>query len=425
MKNLHTHTLANGLTVILYNTHSFPTLTTMLMVGAGSRYENEKNNGVAHFFEHMVFKGTEKYPDSYTIASTIEGLGGIFNAFTSKDHTGYWIKAPNHHFDTVIDVLSDMIMHPLLLPEEIEREKGVITEEINMYEDTPARKVEEILENAMYAQNPLAMDIIGSKKTVSSCTQDTLRAYIETLYRPNNSVLVIAGGFQEGIDYVKKIEQKFQKWQKKNTISFEKFDVDQNKPIVTIKNKKTEQAHFCLAYRAYSLHDKRKYPLNVLGAILGGGMSSRLFREVRERRGLCYYISTSREAYGDCGSLVTQAGVVNNVEKIKEALRVIQEQQRSIVNGKITDTEIRRAKEMIKGRILLSLESSNSIASYYATKEILEQKITQPREIIDAIEAVSKEEIVQIAQDIFIPEKSAFALIGPFNTNAFDACFRA
>jgi predicted Zn-dependent peptidase len=425
MKNPQIHKLQNGLTVILYDTQSFPTLTTMLMVGAGSRYENKQNNGIAHFFEHMVFKGTKNFPDSHIIASTIESLGGVFNAFTSKDHTGYWIKAPNHHFDTVIDVLSDMVLYPRLEPEEIEREKGVITEEINMYEDTPQRKVEEILENAMYAGNPLGMDIIGTKETVSSFTKKTFQEYIAKLYRPNNSVLVIAGGFRNSNNYLQKIEQKFDSWEKKTVPSLEKVEGKQTKPIVVIKNKKTEQAHFCLAHRAYSLHDQRKYPLNVLGAVLGGGMSSRLFREVRERRGLCYYVYTQREAYHDCGSLITQAGVVNSQEKIQEAVRVIREQHEDIRKGNVSDEELTRAKEMIKGRILLSLESSNSIASYYATKQILEGTVTPPRDIIEAIDKVTKDDVVTVADDVLREDNVTFALIGPFAANTFDSSFGA
>jgi predicted Zn-dependent peptidase len=425
MKNPQMHTLQNGLTVILYDTESFPTLTSMLMVGAGSRYENETNNGVAHFLEHMVFKGTKRFPDSHIIASTIEGLGGVFNAFTSKDHTGYWIKAPNHHFNTIIDVLSDMVLNPRLEPEEIEREKGVITEEINMYEDTPQRKVEEILENAMYAGNPLGMDIIGTKDTVQSMTKETFQDYISQRYRPNNSVLVIAGGFQKNNKYLQKVEQKFGSWEKKRVPSSEKMGENQKKPVVVIKKKKTEQAHFCLAHRAYSLYDPRKYPLNVLGAILGGGMSSRLFREVRERRGLCYYVYTQREAYHDCGSLITQAGVVNDKEKIQEAVRVILEQQDDIRHGNVSDEELTRAKEMIKGRILLSLESSNSIASYYATKQILEGTVTSPRNIIASIDRVTKEDVISVADDVFRRQKLTFALIGPFAENTFNSVFEA
>jgi predicted Zn-dependent peptidase len=423
MTNPKIHTLNNGLTAIIYDTKSFPTLTTMLLVGSGSRYEDSKNNGIAHFFEHMVFKGSKKYPDSHAISSTIDGLGGVFNAFTSKDHTGYWIKAPNNHFETVIDVLSDMVLNPLLLKEEIERERGVITEEINMYEDTPSRKVEEILENILYPDNPLGFDIIGTKETVSRINKKMFDDYIGRLYIPNNSVFVIAGGLDNSHNYLEKIEQKFGHWTKSKKPTFPIVTKNQSSPNVKIKHKKTEQAHFCLAYRGYSSFDKRKYALTLLAAILGGGMSSRLFSEVRERRGLCYYISSQRESYYDCGSIVTQAGVVNNKEKIEEAVKVILEEQGKIVNGDISDEEIERAKEMIKGRILLSLESSNSIASYYGVKKILEGVVLEPKSLINKLEAVTKLEIIEVAREVFKKDKASFALIGPFQQGDFSDLF--
>ncbi|KKP32772.1 MAG: Peptidase, M16 family, partial [Candidatus Roizmanbacteria bacterium GW2011_GWA2_32_13] len=189
-----TYTLKNGLQVIFIDTKTFPTLTTLLLIGAGSRYENEINNGVAHFFEHMAFKGSKKYSNSFVISSTVEGFGGVFNAFTSKDHTGYWIKATAKHFETMIDVISDMIQTPKLLTEEIEREKGVIKEEINMYEDMPQRKVGEIFETLLYKGSPLGFDIAGTKETVKKFTRQTFIDYINSLYHPNNAVLVVAGG---------------------------------------------------------------------------------------------------------------------------------------------------------------------------------------------------------------------------------------
>jgi predicted Zn-dependent peptidase len=189
-------TLENGLHIILVDTKSFPSLTTLVMVGAGSGYETTVNNGIAHFFEHMAFKGTKKYPNSFVISSTIEGFGGIFNAFTSKDHTGYWVKAPTEHFEKVIDVLSDMILHPLLVSEEIDREKGVIVEEINMYEDMPSRKVSDLFDALMYKGNPLSYDIAGTPETVRSFDRKIFTDYIESHYHAGNAVVVIAGGFE-------------------------------------------------------------------------------------------------------------------------------------------------------------------------------------------------------------------------------------
>ncbi|MCX6731282.1 MAG: pitrilysin family protein [Candidatus Roizmanbacteria bacterium] len=229
--NTQSHTLSNGLRVLLIDTESFPTVTALVMVGAGSRYERKDNNGIAHFFEHMAFKGSKKYKTSFEISSAIEGIGGVFNAFTSKDHTGYWIKATTEHTHTLLDVLSDMILHPLLEADEIEREKGVIVEEINMYEDMPARKVGDIFEEVMYKGSQLGFDIAGTKETVTAFNRKTFTDYIDELYHPNNAVVVIAGGLQ-GKNYLPEIEKKFGTWKNKKTLAFEEY-VGQQKPHST------------------------------------------------------------------------------------------------------------------------------------------------------------------------------------------------
>lgn len=456
------YTLKNGLTVILIDTEAFPSLTTLLLVGAGSRYENTKNNGIAHFFEHMAFKGSKKFPDSFTIASVIEGAGGVFNAFTSKDHTGYWIKSTVEHFERVVGVLSDMIIHPLLDREEIEREKGVITEEINMYEDMPQRKVGEIYESLLYAGHPLGYDIAGQKETVAQFNQSTFRDYMQELYHPKNAVLVVAGGlnkvksasarqrrdgsqssqgpaigvneipyagkskikssqlthFQYSLQvdrYLEIIEKKFGDWTNGKKTDFERIEENQEKPQIHLVHKKTEQVHFCIGFRAFSFFDRRKYALSVLMAMLGGGMSSRLFIEVRERRGLCYYVGTSRELYHDAGTLVTQAGVSVNESKVKQAIEIILKEHRAITQGNIKDGELERAKELIKGRFILSLEDSSHVASFYGTQKILENDIHSPQRLIQAIEKITKEDIVSVASDIIRNERLNMAMIGPFD----------
>lgn len=412
----HLHTLDNGLRVILIDTKAFPSLTTLLLVGAGSRYENQDNNGVAHFFEHMAFKGSKKYPDSLTISSVIEGTGGVFNAFTSKDHTGYWIKSMVGNFVTVIDVLSDMVLHPLLLTEEIAREKGVIVEEINMYEDTPQRKVGELYESLLYDGHPLGFDIAGEKKTVKTFTRKTFTDYIHDLYRPKNAVLVVAGGLDWKNNYLEIIKDRFSHWQDGQKGQFEAIKDDQKEPQLLVKYKKTEQAHFCLGFRAFSFFDKRKHALAVFSAILGGGMSSRLFIEVRERRGLCYYISTGRELYYDVGNLVTQAGVTVQVGKVKQAIEIILKEHLKIAKGKIKKDELSRAKELIKGRLILSLEDSFSVASFYGTRMILEEKLRDPEQVIATIDKVSIDDIVSVASDVVKNSGLNLAVIGPFET---------
>ena len=414
-------TLSNGLPVIFIHSHDFPTLTTMFLVGAGSRYENKKNNGIAHFFEHMAFKGTKKYPNAKLISQTIDSIGGDFNAFTAKDHTGYWVKAPRSHFNTVIDLLSDMIRHPLLETAEIEREKGVIVEEINMYEDMPARKVGDVFDDIMFPGHPLGYDIAGTAKTVRSFSKATFTHYLADHYHSANTVLVIAGGLnhEKGVldNYLGDIEKKLGSWGKHKKKGFVKFEYLQKKPEIKIHFKKTEQAHIALGFRAFSQTDPRRYVLSVLAAILGGSMSSRLFTELRERRGLCYYISTSRDLYEDTGYIVTQAGVTNNFEKVQEAIKLILKEHKNIAEGSLGDIEIKRVKEMLKGRLLLSLEDSHDAASFIGGRYLFEKELINPDMIIQSIDKVTKDQLIETAKMLFLTNQLNIAVIGPFKNH--------
>lgn len=408
-------TLDNGLQVILVDNPAFDSLTTLLLVGAGSRYENRQNNGIAHFFEHMVFKGTEKYRDTMSLARAIESLGGVFNAFTAKDHTGYWIKAPSKHFSKTLDVLSEMILRPLLREEEIEREKGVIVEEINMYEDEPQRKVVELFEHLVYKDNPLGMDIIGTKETVMSFGQGTFKKYLESLYHPNNAVLVVAGGLNGASkSYLRAIEDKFGGWQKGQVLQFEKVKEKQNKALGRNFYKKTEQAHLAIGFRVFSFFDPRRRQLNVLSALLGGGMSSRLFYELRERRGLCYYISTQADFYHDTGIIYTHAGVNTNISKIKQAINLILKEHNKIKRGILDKEELRVAKEYLKGKFLLSLEDSLNIALFYGRRQLLSGFLETPDEVIKSLDAVKASDVIDLAKELFVAEKLNAALISPF-----------
>lgn len=419
------HTLPNGLDVLFVDVGAFPTITTQLLVSAGSRYERPDNNGIAHFFEHIPFKGTKKYPTAFDISAAVEGRGGVFNAFTSKDHTAYWIKALTEHFETSVDIISDMILNPLLDEEEIEREKGVIVEEINMYEDTPARRIGEILDGRMYPDNPLGFDIAGTKETVTSFTKKTFTDYMDTFYYPNNAVFVVAGGLHQVESpksqvrsYLDIIEKKFGSWKPGQKPSFQPVVEKQTKPDVYIKYKKTEQANFALGFRAFSFSDPRREALSLLSTVLGGGSSSRLFIEVRERRGLCYYIGSGREFYPDTGNFIIQAGVANKADKVKEAVAVTLKECKKISQGDLKEEELTRAKEMLKGRILLSFEDSANVANFFAYNKLIEGKLKDPVELLKKVDAVTAADIVDLAKTIFVPEHLNFAIIGPFEENS-------
>jgi len=419
--NPQTFTLKNGLRVIFIDTEIFPTLTTLLLVGAGSRYENEKNNGIAHFLEHMFYKGSKKYPNPKIISQIIEGMGGHWNAFTSKDYTGYYIKAATDHFPKIIDILSDILLNSLFDNKEIEKEKGVIVEEINMYEDTPQRRIGEIFEGLVYKDSPLGFDIAGNKKTVTSFDRNTFLNYMNSLYHPNNAVLVVAGGLNGQKNYLDIIEKKFGNWKSGIKSDFIKVKEKQDKPRILVHHKKTEQAHFCLGFPTFGINDKRRRILSVLITILGGGASSKLFQEVREKKGLCYYISTGAEQYLETGSIVTQAGIAKDVEKVKVAVKATLVEHENMVKGLFSDDDIDRAKEMLKGRLLISMEDSFNIAHFFGNKKLLENKMETPEEIIKKIMSVKKEEIVDLAKEIFTKNKLNFAIIGPFEQKDFQS----
>lgn len=422
MNTYHTHTFPNGLKLLTIPTGGVASVTVLVMVGAGSRYETKKINGLAHFLEHMAFKGSKKRPTALAISSAIDGIGGEFNAFTGKDHTGFYIKARAVHLPLLVDVLSDMILNPILEPAEIEREKGVIIEEIHMYEDTPMRHIGDIYEELLYGNTPLGWNTAGKPEIIRSIKRDNFVTYIDGLYRPNNAVMVVAGGIGEKTsairhqpsDIVDLVEKSLKDWKKDATWQWEKQSDTQIKAGVKVKYKNTQQAHMALGVRAYPLGHPKRFALSVLSVILGGGMSSRLFIEVRERRALAYYVHTNVEQYLDVGNLVTQAGV--DVTRIDDAIKVISTQYQGVAlkSMEISQPELRKAKEYLKGRLTLELEDSRSVAGFYGTQEILKRAVLTPEEVMQKTESVTLEQIYDVAKDIFRPEKLNLAIIGPF-----------
>ncbi|MCL4382296.1 MAG: insulinase family protein [Patescibacteria group bacterium] len=406
--------LPNGLRLITVPMEHVQSVTVMILVGAGSRYEKRPISGLSHFLEHMAFKGTEKRPSAFAISSEIEGIGGEFNAFTSKDQTAFYVKAASPNLPVLIDVLSDMLLNSQFDKEEIDREKGVIIEEINLYEDTPSRKIGEIFEELLYGDTPLGWDIAGRKETIAQIQRADFMEYINGLYAPENTVVVIAGGISRQEPKIKDLVVKsLGGWQNKKTWTFLPALDKQDKAQAKIVYKKTEQAHLVLGVRGYNLFHADRYALGILATILGGGMSSRLFIQVRERRGLAYYVHSVAEHYADVGHLVTLAGV--DLEKIEEAIRVILEEYRKVSKAKdISQKELIKAKEFLKGRLILELEDSRFTASIFGSGEILENRVKTPEEMMEKIDRVKKEDIQRVADDVFREAKLNLAVIGPF-----------
>lgn len=405
--------LANGLRVLTIPMPSLESVTVLVMVNAGSRYETKNISGIAHFLEHMAFKGTEKRPSALDISSIVDGMGGECNAFTSKETVGYYIKSAKARMETSIDLLSDMLLNSKLDSAEIEKEKGVIIEEINMYEDLPMRKIGDIYEQLLYGDTPMGWDIAGSKDIINAIKREDFVGYMSQLYSADNMTVVIAGGFDEA-QAVSTVEKYFSPMKQFKIKDYEKIVENQSAPASLFKTKQTEQIHVALGFRTVPLMSEKRYPLSVLAAILGGGMSSRLFHEVREKRGLAYYVRTHQDEYADAGTLVSTAGI--DPKRVVEAVEVMMEEYRKVATGamQLATEELKKAKEYLKGHMVLDLEDSRSVAGFYAHQELLEDEVENPDQILTKLEAVTKEDVEAVGKEFFKNEGLNFALIGNF-----------
>lgn len=413
MLNHRLTTLPNGLRLITIPMKGVESMTVMIGIGAGSRYETKETNGLSHFLEHMLFKGTEKRPTSLDIFSTLDSIGAEFNGGTEKEYTIYYVKANVAHQNLAFDILADIVLNSKLEAEKIEREKGVIIEEINMYEDTPLLKISEVFESLLYSPASLGWYIAGRKENVKAIKREDFVTYQKRLYYPGNIVVVKAGKVEEK-EALNLTEKYFGHLKSQAKEEFHPYSYyNQNAPRVRLRRKKTNQSHFCLGMRAYPHSHPDRYVLRILSTILGGGLGSRMSIQVRERKGLAYYVRTSSVFYRDNGNLVTQAGV--DVKKIDEAIKVILDEYWKVCQEKINSEELKNAKELLKGRLILSLEDSGTVAERYALQAILEEKIRDPQEIIEGIEKVSADDIQRVAKDIFAPERLNLAVIGPYN----------
>jgi predicted Zn-dependent peptidase len=407
----HKNTLKNGLRIITFPMENTKAITLLVLVGAGSKYEKKEINGISHLIEHAVFRGTKKRPQTLDITKELDRVGGIYNAFTSKELMGFWVKVDSKHFDLSCDILSDMIFNPLFREKETEKEKKAIIEEINMFLDTPQVYILNLWEELLYGNQPAGWLIAGEKETVKRISRKDILNYYRLQFGAKNVVISLAGNFKEK-EATSKIKKFFGKFKKIKTLSKKSVIERQKNPQVLLKEKETDQTHLTLGVRAYNLFSPKKYPLAVLSNLLGGIMSSRLFLEIREKRGMAYYIRTTDENYTDTGYLVTHAGINN--KRAEEAIKIILREYRELKEKKVPKEELQKAKDNIKGHILLGLETSDAWAAYFGSQEILENKISTPEEECQKIDKVSQDDILKIAKEIFQPQKLNLALIGPF-----------
>jgi predicted Zn-dependent peptidase len=408
-------TLSNGLRVISAPLDHAHSVACYIMLAAGSRYEEASNRGIAHFAEHMFFKGTERRPTAKDIALEVDKIGGEFNAFTSKEYTGYYIRCAGEQRDTALDVLVDMIRHSKFDEEELEREKGVIVEEMNMYIDTPRDYVGSLYEELLFGSNPLGWETLGTRDTVRAATRQTFLDYIDHWYTPQRMVVGVAGAV--GDDLVPKLEELLGDLSGNGSGGPAHVTVERGtEPQLHVHQKDSDQANICLGLPSYPLQHPDRYALQLLATVLGTGMSSRLFLEVRERRGLAYYVYGINHAYIDNGTLVAQAGV--DLARADEAVKVISDEFRKLAEQPIPDDEIEKARALAKGRFVLQTESPNGLLLFGLRREVLEDGVVEPEELLAGLDAVTADDIARVAQDVIGNNAMRLAVIGPFDDDA-------
>lgn len=407
-------TLSGGLRTILLPRADMASVTFMVLIGVGSRYETPRQWGLSHFLEHMFFKGTTTRPTTKEIAEAIDNIGGEFNAFTGEEYTGYYVKVAADYLEKGAAVVADILLRPLFPPEEIERERGVIIEEIRMYTDTPMRHIGHLWQQALFGNHPLGRRIDGLVETVSKFKRPDFLAYTTKHYHTENAVVAMAGKFDPA-QAQKLLAKLFSSLpQGKETFPPKAPAKTPHQRFVHEYRKQLDQTHIIVGVPGVSLHDKRRWPVEVLATILGAGMSSRLFLKVRERHGLAYAVRTSADSYTDTGSFATQAGV--RTDKASFALQLILEEYDRVMQEPVADAELTKAKQMIRGHMLLELEETNALTVYAAGQELLQKEILTPAQILEQIEAVTTADIQASAQQLLVPAKRAVALLSSYKS---------
>ncbi|MCF7865716.1 MAG: insulinase family protein [Candidatus Pacebacteria bacterium] len=425
-------TLKNGLRYLFIPMKETQTILAMVLVATGADFESKKQNGLSHFLEHMCFKGTTKRPSAKSIALEFDTIGADYNAFTSRGLTGYFARAHKKHAGHIFDIVSDVYLNSTFPQEEIEKEKGVVIQEINMYADDPHSRVAKLATHLLYGDQPAGWEILGTKETVSSFSRADLVKYRKSQYDAKNTLVVIAGNFDEKT-IESEIKKAFGKMPegKKNTRA--KTIVKQSAPQIAIDTRKTDQTHLILTFRAYGYENggisskldlkvsgkldpvaiqKKISALRTLTTALGGGMSSRLFQKMREELGICYYVGSSALLRPDAGNVVISAGVAN--DRVKEALEGIMSEVRRFKEGGISLDELKKVKEYRLSGLVLHLETTEDFADFYGKEEILRDKITTEEEVSEHIEGVKKEEVDTVAKEVFVASGVNLAITGPF-----------
>lgn len=402
--------LPNGLRIVAVPQKNARTATVMILVEAGSKYENKEQNGISHFLEHLCFKGTKKRRGPMDIAKELDSLGAQYNAFTGHEYTGYYTKVAAAKLNKALDIVSDLYLNPIFDSKEIEKEKGVIFEEMNMYEDMPNRKVQDEVLSLIYGDQPAGWSILGDRKAIKILKRDDVIKYREKHYVASATAVILSGRIDE-----KKIFSivagKFKDISQGRKTGKEKVRENQKKAAARIKFKKSDQSHLVLAFRSFPLEDERNYALRLLSAILGGSMSSRLWHRIREEMGAAYYVRAFNDSFTDHGVFQISAGV--DTKRIKEVISVIIEELKKVKKNSISPEEIIRAKDSLIGNMHMALERSDDLAEFCGSQEIMKKKIVTAEEMERKIRVVRASDIQSVAREIFTPKRVNLAVIGP------------
>jgi predicted Zn-dependent peptidase len=407
----HLKKLPNGLRLLTVPLPQTETVTVLVLVGTGSKYEEKAKNGLSHFLEHMCFKGTTTRKTAKDIASELDALGSQSNAFTSHEYTGYYAKGDRKKFKELFDIVSDIYLHPTFPEAEIEKEKGVIVEEINMYEDMPHRSIFEVFSTLLYGDQPAGWPIAGSKETVGGMTREDFVQYHDSQYVPSNTVIVVSGNIDERstLQITRKYFGPLKKGRAKQQL---KIVEKQTEPGVLLKHKTTDQSHFMLGFRTYGKGHKDNMILSIIATLLGGGMSSRLFIKLREDLGAAYYVDADNDVSADHGVFYIRAGVTNT--KIETVLGEIGKEIKVLTEESVTDRELEKVKSYLLGNLKLYLEPSDDIANFFGRQAIVGEKIKNVADIEKEILAITEKDIKRVAKKIFTKKTLNLGIVGPF-----------
>ena len=404
-------TLDNGLRILTSHMPQTHAVCVAIFIGVGSRYEAPPEAGASHFIEHLLFRGTQKRPNPREISEAIEGLGGLLNAATDKELTFYWCKVAQNHFPTALEVLVDMLLHSNFYPEDIEKERQVIIEEIHMCKDSPSQQAGILIDELLWPDHPLGRDIAGTSESVASINSEMLRGYLTAKYTPNNTLITVAGNLEHD-EIVEVVRGLLGNWTNSKPRAVYQTFLEQPGERLKIEKRDTEQAHLCLSLPGISLSHPQRFHLDLLNVILGEGMSSRLFSEIRDKLGLAYSINSYVEHFLDTGALTVTASV--DSDNLNRTVEAVLYQLEQLKDG-IPEAEMKKAREISKGRLLLRMEDTRNVAGWLGGQEMLTNRILTLDDIIAIIDSVNTEHLQRVARDLIDPGKSKLAVVGPIN----------